>query len=116
MKIQTEDVSGILKTKTEIAEIKAKQTDAMKAYDRHASHVQKAVNVNLDQALQKLQKTANIFNKKLSFSVHQSSKRVVVRVIDAETNQVIRQIPAPEILTLIEEIQKMIGVFIDNRM
>lgn len=43
--------------------------------------------------------------RKLQFSIHDTTGRTVIKVIDAQTGGVIRQIPGEEVLALIEHIQ-----------
>lgn len=70
--------------------------------------------VNLNDALEMLRRAAEIFNKRLRFSVHDITGRVVVKVIDGNTDTVIRQLPPEEVLRFLEEVHKMIGIFIDH--
>jgi flagellar protein FlaG len=65
-------------------------------------------------AVQKLVDVANASNVELSFSVDQSSEQIVVKVTDANTGKVIRQIPSEEMLRLSRNIKEMIGVFYDH--
>jgi len=51
----------------------------------------------------------------LSFSVDSDTDRPVVKVVDASTNEVIRQIPSKEILQLDKDIDKMQGLLLDKK-
>ena len=51
----------------------------------------------------------------LSFSVDKDTDRPVVKVVDASTNEVIRQIPSKEILQLDKDIDKMQGLLLDKK-
>ena len=46
------------------------------------------------------------------FSVDQRSDRVIVRVVDPQTNQVIRQIPSEEVLAIAQSIDQMSGLLL----
>lgn len=65
-------------------------------------------------ALEKFARTIEIFNKKFKLDFHEEAKRVVVKVLDAESNKVIREIPSEEMLKLIANIHKFLGVFVDH--
>lgn len=54
----------------------------------------------LDYAVSKLNEYIQNSRRDLHFSVDKGSGRVVVKVIDSETRQVIRQIPAEEVIAL----------------
>lgn len=58
---------------------------------------------NLNQFVQKLTRT-------LQFSVDEESGRTVIKVVDSETNQLIRQIPPEEVLVLARNLAKGEGV------
>lgn len=67
-----------------------------------------------DQLLQSLQKLADSSNqlaqmqdRKLEFSTSQESGRTVVRVIDKESDDVIRQIPSEEFIRVAEKISDL---------
>ena len=51
----------------------------------------------------------------LSFSVDKDTDRPVVKVVDARTNEVIRQIPSKEILQLDKDIDKLQGLLLDKQ-
>jgi flagellar protein FlaG len=50
----------------------------------------------------------------LSFSIDDTSKKVVIKVIDSRTQEVIRQIPPEETLRIASHISKLMGIFIDE--
>ncbi len=51
----------------------------------------------------------------LQFSVHQSSGRVQVKVVNEETGEVVREIPPDEILNLAAKLDDMVGVIFDKK-
>lgn len=63
----------------------------------------------LNAAVEKAQKIADAQAQELSFSVHDKTGTVVVKVIDRESKEVIRQIPAEEMLRLAERMQELEG-------
>lgn len=52
--------------------------------------------------------------RRLSFDLHEESDRMVVRVIDLDTNEVIRQIPPEQVLASLVELRKFIGLLLDR--
>jgi len=59
----------------------------------------------------RLNRMGHIFNRKIRFEVPFDSEDVIVKIIDQETGQIIRQIPPPELVKLatrMEEIYAMI--------
>lgn len=51
----------------------------------------------------------------LSFSIHKDTKQLVVKVIDPDTDRVIREIPPEELLELAVRLQEMLGLLVDKR-
>ena len=79
-----------------------------------ASSSQSSVHVAMNAARQ-----INDFLKSssagLEFKVDSSSKRVVVRIVDSETGQVIRQIPTEEMLAIAQSLERVPGVLIEQK-
>jgi len=68
----------------------------------------------LQQAVSELQRKAQSFSPNLRFSVDRDTGRTVVRVTDANTQELIRQIPAEEVLQLAKELDRMQGLLFNN--
>jgi flagellar protein FlaG len=64
----------------------------------------------LQQAVNELQRKAQSFAPDLIFSVDHDTGRTIVKVTDASTQEVIRQIPAEEVLKLAKELDRMQGL------
>lgn len=69
----------------------------------------------LEDALEKLTRSADLFNKGLQFRIHDKTGRLIVRVIDRETEEVIRDIPPERILDLVASIEAFLGLLFDER-
>ena len=64
---------------------------------------------DIQRSAELLEQTFRLFNKRLAFSVNEEIGRVVVKVIDAQTDKVIKEIPPAEIQRLIARIKETIG-------
>ena len=69
----------------------------------------------IQEALQKLEKTSYIFDRRFKFSVNREINRIVVKVIDAATDKVIKEIPPEEIQRLVARIRETIGLLVDEK-
>lgn len=74
----------------------------------------------LEKAVDDLNKTMDVIDRRLEFSIHEETNRVMVRVLDRseavlEEEKVIREIPPEKLLDLVAEIKKLIGILIDCR-
>ena len=62
----------------------------------------------------KLNSSVDKFNGRLSFHYHEKTHRVIMKVIDPDTDEVIREIPARDAIKLLEHIQDYLGMLVDE--
>jgi flagellar protein FlaG len=62
-----------------------------------------------------LEKVSLAFNKKLKFEVNHQSHDVIVKVIDPETDKVIKVLPPEELQRLHSRLRETIGFLFDER-
>lgn len=63
----------------------------------------------LAEALERAQEIVDSAGRDLAFSVHEKTGEVVVRIIDRQSKEVIRQIPSEEMLRLAEQLKALEG-------
>jgi len=61
-----------------------------------------------------LQRLSHAFNKKLQFVVEHDSNQVIVKVIDKETDKVIKELPPAELQRLHVNLKEAIGLLFDE--
>jgi flagellar protein FlaG len=71
-------------------------------------------NEPLPEIMADLEKITVAFNKKLKFEVNQQSNAVTVKVIDPETDKVIKVLPPKELQRLHSRIKETIGFLFDE--
>jgi flagellar protein FlaG len=69
-------------------------------------------NEQITKAVDNINKTIQATLQNLEFSVDQDSSQVVVKVIDQQTKQVLRQIPTEEVLEIAKSLDKLQGLLI----
>lgn len=69
-------------------------------------------NEHITKAVNSINKTIQATLQNLEFSVDQDSSQVVVKVIDQQTKQVLRQIPTEEVLEIAKSLDKLQGLLI----
>jgi flagellar protein FlaG len=69
---------------------------------------------DLERTLRKLNDTMVATQRNLSFHIDEGSGRTVITVVDAATNEVVRQIPAEEVLALSRALAAT-GALVDAR-
>ena len=70
---------------------------------------------DLQEAVEKINTTAQAFNTGLRFRIHEESERVMVEVVNRSDNEVIKEIPPEKVLNMVAQIQTVIGLFVDQR-
>lgn len=75
--------------------------------DNKVSTEQLISNDSIKAAVEELSDFAKASNRQLNFSVDENSDRAVVKVTDAESGEVIRQIPSEEVLKLSERLRDL---------
>ena len=69
----------------------------------------------LDRAVDSVQKISDVFNTHLTFEKDESTGKTIVKVVDSETDEIIRQIPAEMMLKVMTKIQDYLGILIDEK-
>ena len=60
----------------------------------------------VDQAIHRFLENIGGKNSELAISMDKATQRIVIKVLDSKTKEVIRQIPSEELLALAEDLQK----------
>ena len=76
---------------------------------------QKEFKPQIHSAAADLEQISLIFNKKLRFVVDQHSHEVTVKVIDKETDKVIKELPPEELQRLHNNLKETLGFLFDER-
>lgn len=69
---------------------------------------------DLQETIRDIQRVSEAFNRRLSFSVNEKIGQVVVKVIDNDTDKVVREIPPTELQHVYERIREAIGLLFDK--
>ena len=66
------------------------------------------------RAVEELNKLSGNFNEKVQFSLDDKTNRVIIKVMDRDTNEVISEIPGKYSIRLLEHFREYMGLFIDE--
>ena len=69
----------------------------------------------LENAVNKMNKTVEIFNREIKFSIHEKTHRIMVRVINKDTEEVISEMPPQLILDMVAQFREMVGMLVDKK-
>ena len=107
----------------EPAKVKSVETEKVKSVETEtAQPVAEISKSELQQAVDVVNQAVALEQRSLSFSIDDVSGRSVIKVVDFETDELIKQIPSEELLKvaqdikrLQEEMGKFIGLLIDSK-
>jgi flagellar protein FlaG len=67
------------------------------------------------EAIEKANKAISSSNRVLEFSIHERTKEIMVKVVDSETKEVIREIPPEKVLDMVAKLWELAGILVDER-
>lgn len=76
---------------------------------------QKVEKEQLEQAVKEVQDFVATVNQNLEFSVDDDTGRTVIKVIDRQTEQILRQIPSEEMLQIAKALGKLNGILVQQQ-
>ncbi len=101
-----------------IAEISRR--DSMRAEEKkeekvvNSEDLKKKDHDDIKAAMERIVNTAKFFNRKIHLELEKDLNIMIVKVIDEETDEVIRQIPPEEVIRLSKHAQDLKGLLIDK--
>ncbi len=70
---------------------------------------------DIDSIITSLNHAASSVDNRVSFTYNEKTNRIVMKIMNPETSEVVKQIPSQEIIRLLENINEMVGVFVDKK-
>lgn len=83
-----------------------------------ATEVEKKLTISdkaVMDAIDRVNKAISGSNREFKFSVHEKTKQIMVKVIDSDTKEVIREIPPEKVLDMVAQMWEMAGILVDER-
>ncbi len=69
----------------------------------------------IKQAISHANRRAHFGNTSAQFSYHEKTKRISVKILDKDTNEVIKEIPPEETLDMIAKMYELAGIMVDEK-
>lgn len=79
-----------------------------------AAHAAPHTREQVAAAVQRINQTLPAAAQSLEFSIDDDSKQTIVKIVDRNTKEVVRQIPSAEALAIAKSLDKMMGLLIDH--
>ena len=71
--------------------------------------------IRIESAVKRANNTMRMTKTSCQFQYHEETNRVSIKVIDKDTEEVIREIPSEEALELIQRMWEMAGILVDEK-
>ena len=68
----------------------------------------------LFKAIEKANQKVMVRNTELQFSVHEKTKNIMIKVLNKDTQEVIREIPSEKILDMVANFMEIAGLYVDK--
>lgn len=108
------EVNGYEQTITEIEVTEKINNENNKIEDKDSKD--KEINEkDLKKAVKKLNSFIQDEGKHAEYSIHQGLQRVMIKIIDNETNEVIFEVPPKKILDMVTKMCELAGVLLDKK-
>ncbi len=69
----------------------------------------------IKQAVQEIQEASDILGHNLRFSIDEETGKSIIKVLDAHTDEVIRQFPTEEAIEIARSLDKMQGLLLNDK-
>lgn len=99
---------GVKKTNSENNNVQKNKKDE-NLNDRNASAKE------IIDAIEKANKAIIGAQTQLEFSIHEGTKEIMVKVINTDTKEVVREIPSEKILDMVAKMWELAGIMVDER-
>lgn len=65
--------------------------------------------------IEKANKEFIVYDRRFEFSIHETTKQIMVKIIDVNTEEVIRELPPEKILDIVAAIWEVAGIIVDRK-
>ncbi len=69
----------------------------------------------LKKAIAEMNRKINNSNEEAVFGVHEDTNRIMIKIMDKETKEVIKEFPPEKTLDMIARIWEMAGILVDEK-
>lgn len=105
-------VNSVEKTADRSEDFNIRNLSQMSEFDRNDLPISDKVVI---EAIERANEAISVANKKFEYSIHEKTNEIMVKVIDSNTNKVIREIPPEKILDMVAKMWEMAGILVDER-
>ncbi|AHF10628.1 MULTISPECIES: flagellar protein FlaG [Dehalobacter] len=83
--------------------------------DNASSAKEDAPREEVEQAAEKMNRLLGLVNKRMKFEIHEQSNRVMVKIIDEDSGEVLNEIPSKKLLDMLSSLDNFVGLLVDKK-
>lgn len=107
-------------TRSNVQNIQTTNTKQKDSYDYQELSLKNKYELSIDESLwikmiEKANKAITGATCNFEYSIHEGTKEIMVKVINKETQEVIREIPPEKILDMVAKMWELAGIVVDER-
>lgn len=80
-----------------------------------ASQQNQAMSESLKKAIAEMNKKINNSNQEAVFGVHEETNRVMIKIVDKETKEIVKEFPPEKTLDMIAKVWEVAGILVDEK-
>ena len=113
---RTNETSNVkARTEESVKKVQAAKDNAIKQLEQEIQNAEEQrQRIDAEKYLREIIDITEVFNRKLKFSIDKELDQVIVKVVDAETDKVIKEIPPEELKRLYAKMKEAMGLLIDT--
>ncbi len=69
----------------------------------------------IENIIKEMNRFVQIFNTKIAFEIDRDTRKTILKIVDVQTNEIIRQIPPEELLEISRRISELLGLIINEK-
>ncbi|MCM1087290.1 MAG: flagellar protein FlaG [Muribaculaceae bacterium] len=113
---QTENVD---KTTASVVQTQAEDSEEEKGAGEGAERQQmrnsQSANEQLKKAIAEMNRKINNSNEEAVFGVHEDTNRIMIKIVDKDTKEIIKEFPPEKTLDMIAKVWEMAGILVDEK-
>ncbi len=99
----------------EVTLIQPTQSISASGESKQAANESQNIETEVTKAISQIQIMMDLRNRSVSFTRDQETGTDIIKVIDDNTGDTIRQLPSEELLTFMKNLTRMLGTFLDEK-
>ncbi len=107
------DPSTVKITQAQDADAKSSSDDSSKSDARDIMEQDQATHDKIKKAVEELNK--KMVNSEAVYGIHEATNHVTIKIIDKETKETIKELPAEKTLDMIAKVWEMAGILVDEK-